>query len=150
APLALPGGGAALLIDESYNANPASMRAALETFAAADPPAPGGRRVAFLTDMLELGAAGPAMHAALAEAPGMAAIDLVCLAGPLTRSLRDALDPARRGPWFEDAEALAEAAPGVLQAGDLVMVKGSNGSRAGLIARRLRALAAGAPETPPG
>ena len=87
------GGGGATLIDESYNANPASMRAAIALLGQAEP-ASGGRRIAVLGDMRELGAdgAGAACRrwpTALAEA----AVDRVYLAGPLMRALWEALPP---------------------------------------------------------
>ena len=86
--LALPGG-PALLLDESYNANGASVRAALDVLRLQ----PATRRVAILGDMLELGDAGPAEHAALA-ADVVRSADLVFACGPLTRHLFDAI-PAR-------------------------------------------------------
>ncbi|MCI4664630.1 MAG: UDP-N-acetylmuramoyl-tripeptide--D-alanyl-D-alanine ligase [Neomegalonema sp.] len=141
-----PGGGAFLLTDESYNANPASMRAAIETFAAAPvgrrPDGSQGKRLLFLTDMLELGPDSAALHAQLANAPGMAAIDKVHAAGPEMRALMDMLPEAKRGLWALDAEALAERASDMLEAGDAAMVKGSLGSRAQAIAAALRALGA--------
>ncbi len=127
-------GGAATLIDESYNANPLSMNAALRTLGAR---AVNGRRLAVLTDMLELGPDSLAMHAALAQLLEAAEVDQVFLAGPQMKSLWDALPATRRGGY---AEAAADLAPQVIDAlapGDVVMVKGSNGSRAGLIAAAL-------------
>lgn len=143
--LSLPGGGEILLIDESYNANPASMRAALDAFAAVEPPGTAetsGRRIAFLTDMLELGPTAPALHAALAEAPGMTALDTVHTAGPLMAALHETLAPERRGAHFADAAAMADAAPGLLRAGDAVVVKGSLGSKAQAVAAGLRGVTA--------
>ncbi|WP_411286313.1 UDP-N-acetylmuramoyl-tripeptide--D-alanyl-D-alanine ligase [Phenylobacterium sp.] len=133
-------GGAFTLIDESYNANPISMASAIATLGArkAD-----GRRIVALTDMLELGADGPSFHAALAQPLDRAGIDLVFCAGPLMKSLWDALPPTRRGAY---ARSAAELAPQVAQAaepGDLVMVKGSNGSKAGVIAGVLADLDSG-------
>jgi UDP-N-acetylmuramoyl-tripeptide--D-alanyl-D-alanine ligase len=125
-----------LLIDESYNANPISMRAALKTLGAA--PA-RGRRIAVLTDMLELGAEAEGMHAGLAGPIDEAGVDLVFCAGPLMRALWDALPASRRGGWAESAETLADALAPRIGAGDVVMVKGSNGSRAGVIAKALAA-----------
>ncbi|MCR5880997.1 UDP-N-acetylmuramoyl-tripeptide--D-alanyl-D-alanine ligase [Phenylobacterium sp. J367] len=130
-------GGTATLIDESYNANPVSMASAIRTLGARSVE---GRRIVALTDMLELGGEAPAFHAALAEPLDRAQIDLVFCAGPLMKSLWDALPPTRRGAY---AESAAELAPRIVQAvepGDLVMVKGSNGSKAGVIAQALRAL----------
>jgi UDP-N-acetylmuramoyl-tripeptide--D-alanyl-D-alanine ligase len=132
-------GGAFTLIDESYNANPISMASAMATLGARATP---GRRMVALTDMLELGPDAAAFHAGLAEAIERASIDLAFCAGPLMKSLWDALPPTRRGGYAETAEALAPQLAQAVQAGDVVMVKGSNGSKAGLIARALAALGA--------
>lgn len=139
-------GGEILLVDESYNANPASMRAAIAAFAVTPrgrrlDGAPG-RRHLFLTDMLELGADADALHAELARAPGLDEIDQIHAAGPQMRAFIDAAPPERRGIWVENAEALAERAPGMLEAGDAAMVKGSLGSRARLVAAALRRIGA--------
>jgi UDP-N-acetylmuramoyl-tripeptide--D-alanyl-D-alanine ligase len=90
--------------------------------------------------MLELGEEAPRFHADLARPIADAGIDLVFCAGPLMKSLWDALPSTRRGGYAEDASELAPMVAGALAAGDLVMVKGSNGSRAGQVARALRAL----------
>ncbi len=135
-----PGGldGAVTLIDESYNANPAAMEAAFEVLAAT-PPEDGmgrvarGRRVAFLGDMLELGPTEGALHAGLAAAPGLAAVAVVHCAGPRMRALHEALPTAQRGEWFPDAAAMAARAGRLLDAGDVALVKGSNGSRVSLV-----------------
>ncbi|MEO0999884.1 MAG: UDP-N-acetylmuramoyl-tripeptide--D-alanyl-D-alanine ligase [Pseudomonadota bacterium] len=137
--------GEILLIDESYNANPASMEAALDLLAVAEPRddvgrVPTGRRVAFLGDMLELGRDEAAMHAALAALPAMARIDRVHCAGPLMRHLHDALPRRLRGLWCADAATLAAEARRLVDAGDVVMVKGSNGSRIAQVVDRVRAL----------
>jgi UDP-N-acetylmuramoyl-tripeptide--D-alanyl-D-alanine ligase len=134
------GGGTFTLIDESYNANPISMASAIATLGARQTE---GRRIVALTDMLELGPDAHAFHAGLAEPLEGAAIDLVFCAGPLMKSLWDALPSTRRGGY---AETAAELAPQVVQAaepGDVVMVKGSNGSKAGAIAQALVALDSG-------
>jgi len=107
-------GGAFLLIDESYNANPLSMRAGFLSLGAR-PVAAGGRRMVALTDMLEL----------------------VHTAGPLMKHLHEALRPERRGLWRETAADLAEALVEEVRPGDIVMVKGSNGSKASVIAAAL-------------
>jgi UDP-N-acetylmuramoyl-tripeptide--D-alanyl-D-alanine ligase len=90
--------------------------------------------------MLELGRDAAAFHAGLAEAIERASIDLAFCAGPLMKSLWDALPPTRRGGYAQTAEAVAPQLAEAVQAGDVVMVKGSNGSKAGLIARALAAL----------
>ena len=129
-------GGEFLLIDESYNANPVSMAAALDSLGARPV---AGRRLVALTDMLELGEDGPAYHAALAAALEAARVDLVFCAGPLMRSLWDALPSTRRGGYADTASALVGAVEAALSAGDVVMVKGSKGSRAAAIAEALAA-----------
>jgi UDP-N-acetylmuramoyl-tripeptide--D-alanyl-D-alanine ligase len=130
-------GGAFTLIDESYNANPISMASAIATLGARKT---SGRRIVALTDMLELGADGPRFHAALAEPLIEAKADLVFCAGPLMKSLYDALPSTRRGAYAETAAEIAPQVARAAEPGDLVMVKGSNGSKAGLIAQALVAL----------
>jgi len=130
-----------VLIDESYNANPISMQAALATLGAR---AAKGRRIAVLTDMLELGPDAQRFHQDIAQGVGAAQVDLVFCAGPLMKFLWDALPATRRGGY---AETAAELAPQVVRAvgpDDLVMVKGSNGSRASTVAQALSALGVGA------
>jgi UDP-N-acetylmuramoyl-tripeptide--D-alanyl-D-alanine ligase len=129
-------GGTALLIDESYNANPASMRAALALLGQV-PMGPRGRRIAVLGDMLELGAHGSELHRALVESVLAHDVDLVFCSGPLMRSLWEALPPERRGGYAEAAAALQPAVLGEVQAGDAVMVKGSLGSKMGPIVAAL-------------
>jgi UDP-N-acetylmuramoyl-tripeptide--D-alanyl-D-alanine ligase len=129
-------GGQALLIDESYNANPASMRAALALLGQADV-GPRGRRIAVLGDMLELGPQGAALHAALAENVIEDDIDLVYCCGPLMRALWEALPSGRRGGYAEVSAALEPQVLAALQPGDTLMVKGSNGSRMGPIVKAL-------------
>jgi UDP-N-acetylmuramoyl-tripeptide--D-alanyl-D-alanine ligase len=133
--LSVPGG-AALLIDESYNANPASMRAAIALLGQA-PAGARGRRIAVLGDMLELGAQGASLHRALAEPLAAAGIDLVFCAGPLMRALWEALPSGLRGGYAETAAALEPAVLDALRAGDAVMVKGSLGSKMGPIVKSL-------------
>jgi UDP-N-acetylmuramoyl-tripeptide--D-alanyl-D-alanine ligase len=103
-----------------------------------------GRRIVVLTDMLELGEEGPRFHADLSQAIADAGVDQVFCAGPLMKSLWDALPSTRRGGYAVEASGLAPMIPPSLAAGDLVMVKGSNGSRAGLLADTLRAVGSGA------
>lgn len=133
----LPGGGAFMLVDESYNANPASMRAALST-ASAIVPAAGGRRIAVLGDMLELGPQADAFHAGLAEAVIAAKIDLLFASGPLMRHLVAALPASLPVVHAPDSASLE---PQVLEAvgpGDVVMIKGSLSSRMGRIVTALK------------
>jgi UDP-N-acetylmuramoyl-tripeptide--D-alanyl-D-alanine ligase len=133
--LDLPGG-RAILIDESYNANPASMRAALALLGQA-PVGAQGRRIAVLGDMLELGPQGPQLHGALADAVIDNAVDLVFCSGPLMRALWDALPSERRGGYAEASATLEADVLGAVRAGDAVMVKGSLGSRMGPIVKAL-------------
>lgn len=124
------------LIDESYNANPVSMAAALTVLGGV--PREGGRRIAVLGDMLELGPQGGDLHAALADEVTSNDVDLVFAAGPLMRHLYDALPEARRGGYAPDAAHLEPIVAEALADGDIVMIKGSNGSRMGTIVSRLR------------
>lgn len=121
-------GGEATLIDESYNANPASMAAAINVLGAAAV-GPQGRRIAVLGDMLELGADGAKLHAGLLDAVQSNGIDLVFCCGPLMRNLWDALSTGKRGGYAGDAAALESQVLGAIRAGDAIMVKGSLGSK---------------------
>ncbi|HEX8569766.1 MAG TPA: UDP-N-acetylmuramoyl-tripeptide--D-alanyl-D-alanine ligase [Caulobacteraceae bacterium] len=130
------GGGAFRLIDESYNANPISMRAALATLGRR-PVHPPGRRIVALTDMLELGGEAEAFHASLAEPIEEAGISQVFLAGPLMKALWDSLPAARQGAYASSAAELAPQLVEAVRPGDVVMVKGSNGSKASTLAAAL-------------
>jgi UDP-N-acetylmuramoyl-tripeptide--D-alanyl-D-alanine ligase len=134
--LELPGG-PALVIDESYNANPASVDAALALLGQA-PIGPQGRRIAVLGDMLELGPTGSALHRGLAAPLDANAVDLVFCCGPLMRSLWQALPASRRGGYAEDSTALETQVLPVIRAGDVIMVKGSLGSRMAPIVKALQ------------
>jgi UDP-N-acetylmuramoyl-tripeptide--D-alanyl-D-alanine ligase len=125
------------VIDESYNANPASMRAALALLGATKP-GPGGRRIAVIGDMLELGAEGADLHAALAPELAAERVDLLFGAGPLTRALFDAAPAAIRGVWGRASYEIQDELIRGLRAGDVVMIKGSNGSRMAPIVSALR------------
>lgn len=131
--------GAFLLVDNSYNANPASMAAAFSTLGARKP-APGGRRIAALGDMLELGPDERAYHAGLAGPLEEAGVDLVFAAGPRMAALMEALPPERRGGYAENADALIPIIASAVQAGDVVLVKGSNSSRMSRVVSALAAL----------
>ncbi len=126
--------GAFTLIDESYNANPLSMTAGFKSLGAR---AVSGRRVVVLTDMLELGDQSRSLHEGLAGSIDAAGLDLVHAAGPQMRWLYDALPVSRRGLWRETAAELAAEAAILVAPGDVVMVKGSNGSKASLVAKAL-------------
>jgi UDP-N-acetylmuramoyl-tripeptide--D-alanyl-D-alanine ligase len=131
--LELPNG-TALLIDESYNANPASMRAALALLGQAKVGA-RGRRIAVLGDMLELGPEGAALHRALAKPVVKSSVDLVYCCGSLMGSLWEALPPERRGGYAETSAELQSHVLSAIRPGDAVMVKGSLGSRMGTIVK---------------
>lgn len=135
------GAGAFRLIDESYNANPLSMRSALISLGGR-PVTPPGRRIVALTDMLELGTEAERFHAALAQPIEDARVDLVFCAGPLMRALWDALPPARQGAYAASAAELAPVLVEAVRPSDVVMVKGSNGSRASTLAAALDKAAA--------
>jgi UDP-N-acetylmuramoyl-tripeptide--D-alanyl-D-alanine ligase len=126
------------LIDESYNANPASVAAALSTLGLRST---SGRRIAVLTDMLELGEASAAYHAALAADVEAARIDLVFCAGPMMKSLWDALSPTRRGGYADSAAQLTPRVTQAVEPGDVVMVKGSRDSHAKALQVALAGLA---------
>jgi UDP-N-acetylmuramoyl-tripeptide--D-alanyl-D-alanine ligase len=120
--------GEATLIDESYNANPASMAAALNVLGQAAI-GPHGRRIAVLGDMLELGPSSPDLHRGLNEAIRANHIDLVYCCGPLMRNLWDALSTGKRGGYADSAAGLEAQAVAAIRAGDAIMVKGSLGSK---------------------
>jgi UDP-N-acetylmuramoyl-tripeptide--D-alanyl-D-alanine ligase len=130
-------GGTALLIDESYNANPASMRAALALLGQAEMGG-RGRRIAVLGDMLELGPRGADLHREIAAAVPAHGVDLVFCCGPLMRALWEALPSNRRGGYAETSTALEPQVLSAIQPGDAVMVKGSLGSRMGPIVKALQ------------
>jgi UDP-N-acetylmuramoyl-tripeptide--D-alanyl-D-alanine ligase len=127
------------VIDESYNANPASMRAALEALGQVKPEAQG-RRIAVVGDMLELGDDSIAMHRGLAETIREADIDLVFASGPHMRELFKALPAGMQGAYAETSDELGEALREAVEPGDVVMVKGSLGSRMGPIVDLLKGL----------
>jgi UDP-N-acetylmuramoyl-tripeptide--D-alanyl-D-alanine ligase len=121
-------GGEVTLIDESYNANPASMAAAIGVLGRAKV-GPQGRRIAILGDMLELGPAGAELHAGLNDAIKADHIDLVFCCGPLMRNLWDSLSTGKRGGYADSAANLEPQVLAALRGGDALMVKGSNGSK---------------------
>ena len=133
------------LIDDAFNANPTSMVASLEVLCVAQPidnigRIGKGRRVAVLGDMLELGSEAIADHRDLSDHPHMQNIDVVHCAGPLMKHLWDALPDQKRGMWFETADALAANANRMIDAGDVVLVKGSKGSKVSLVVDAIRKL----------
>ena len=140
------------LIDDAFNANPTSMEASLEVLAAAHPRdgvgrVSSGRRVAVLGDMLELGPDEIAMHGALAALPHMARLSRVHCVGPRMRALHAALPERLRGDWTETAPEMAARAHRLVDAGDVVLVKGSKGSKVSLVVDALRKLGHAAPQS---
>ena len=127
------------LIDESYNASPPSMRAMLAVLAAARP-GPGGRRVLVLGDMLELGPDSAAVHAALAPDVEASGAGVVFTAGTGMAALHRALPPRLRAAHAPDSTRLAQRVVESLQAGDVVAVKGSLGSKMKVIVEAILAL----------
>ncbi len=133
------------LIDDAFNANPTSLSAALEVLAAATP-VDGvgrivkGRRVAILGDMLELGPEEAAMHEGMAQDAHLQALELVHCVGPRMKYLHDVLPEGQRGRWFETAVEGAAQAAQLVDAGDVVLVKGSKGSKVSVIVDAIRKL----------
>ncbi|MCC7037468.1 MAG: UDP-N-acetylmuramoylalanyl-D-glutamyl-2,6-diaminopimelate--D-alanyl-D-alanine ligase [Alphaproteobacteria bacterium] len=125
------------IIDESYNANPASMAAAFRVFEMASP-AEGGRRIAVLGDMLELGKDGPRLHADLANPLLRAKVDLLYCCGPQMDALYQALPEPWRGGHANDSRALAALVVAAVKPGDVLLVKGSAGSKMGYIVHELQ------------
>jgi UDP-N-acetylmuramoyl-tripeptide--D-alanyl-D-alanine ligase len=131
-------GGTVTVIDDSYNASPASMRAAFEVLARMEP-GPGGRRVAVLGDMLELGAGAALAHQELADDLLAAGVDLVLTTGANMMHLDDALPRSKRGGHSKRAKDLPALLRESLMDGDVVLVKGSNGQRLGEVVAALMA-----------
>jgi UDP-N-acetylmuramoyl-tripeptide--D-alanyl-D-alanine ligase len=122
------------VIDDSYNANPASMAAALSLLGASK-----GRKIAVLGDMLEMGEGGPAHHAGLAAPIETNKVDLVFASGAQMKALWDALPASRRGAYAENSTLLAPQVMAAVKPGDTVLVKGSNGARMSVIIDAIRA-----------
>ncbi|HEY1630112.1 MAG TPA: UDP-N-acetylmuramoyl-tripeptide--D-alanyl-D-alanine ligase [Rhizomicrobium sp.] len=131
--------GEAEIVDESYNANPASMSAAIAVLGQTR----ATRRIAVLGDMLEMGPEGIAHHAALARNLEAAKVDVVFVNGPQMRALWDALPPSRKGGWAEASSGIASDVARAVTPGDVVLVKGSNGSKMNVIVDALKARAGG-------
>ncbi len=128
--LVLRTGGSALLIDESYNANPTSVEAALALLGNASISGQG-RRIAVLGDMLELGPEASELHAGLLEPLTTSKVDRVYCAGPLMKALWQALPRGLRGAYAEASSGIESALLDDVRAGDAIMIKGSFGSRMG-------------------
>jgi len=121
------------LIDESYNANPASMAAAINVLSVKP-----GRRIAVLGDMFELGKDEIDMHAAFSKPLEEAGVARVIVTGECMRALKGALPRAMRGAWVRDWGAALEALKEELEDGDVVLVKGSNGVGLGKLVAALK------------
>lgn len=136
----LPHGGAFVLIDESYNANPSSMRAAIAVLAQSEPQG-DGRRIAVLGDMLELGDSAGEMHLGLAQPLIQAGIDQVFSCGTEMKALHDTLDPNLRGAHRASSTELAQLVTASIGPGDIVMIKGSLGQRMATVVQAVKDLA---------
>ena len=139
-------GGSVLLIDESYNANPASMRAALAALATV-PRETFARRIAVMGDMLELGPAAGEFHQGLKDAVDAAGVDQVFACGPNMRLLFDRLPAQMQARWSQTSGELAQDVAVALRAGDAVMIKGSLGTRMAPIVEAVKSALTGAGKT---
>jgi UDP-N-acetylmuramoyl-tripeptide--D-alanyl-D-alanine ligase len=139
-------GGSFKIIDETYNASPAAVRAAVAVLGMIQPQA-GGRRIVALGDMLELGEGSPAAHAGLAESLIAAGIDRVFTAGPLMRHLQDALPVRMKGGHTDNSTSLSSLVADSAGPGDIVLVKGSAGSQMSAVVAALRGRAQSVTET---
>lgn len=138
-------GGQIELIDEAYNASPASVRAALNLLGTL-PAAFGGRRIAVLGDMRELGDAGPSLHRDLAPDLAAAEVDLAFLVGPQMRGLYDLLPDAMKGAHRATSDEMVRPLLAALKAGDTILIKGSLGTRMAPLVEAVRGLDSGAAE----
>ena len=129
-------GGTLTLIDESYNASPAAMRAALAVLGATEP-GPKGRRIAVLGDMLELGSSAEQFHRELAEPVAAAKVDRVFLVGVAMSALFETLPEEKRGGYWQSSEEAIPALLQFLEPGDVVTIKGSRGVCVSDIVERL-------------
>lgn len=132
------------IIDESYNANPASMMAAFQVFEMVSP-AGEGRRIAVLGDMLELGKDGPQLHAQLANPLLKAKADLVFCCGAQMDAMYQLLPPDWRGAHTKESQELAALVAAAVRPGDVILVKGSKGSKMPYVLQALQAM--GLPQT---
>lgn len=131
---------ALLLVDDSYNASPSSMMAAFAKMHELKNASPARRTVAVLGDMLELGDLAPKMHANLIDGLKKAEIDVVHTAGPLMKHLRDKLPTTMQGIHAASAAELLPQLETALEAGDMVLVKGSHGSGMWKLAEGLQSM----------
>jgi len=126
-----------IIIDETFNANPASMRAAFQVFAITEPVA-GGRRIAVLGDMLELGKEGPKLHQELANPLLKTKVDKVLCCGPLMEAMYNMLPSDWHGGWAKNSYELAELVLKEVKPGDVLLIKGSKGSKMPYIIQALQ------------
>ncbi len=139
------------LLDDSYNANPTSMAAALEVLAAVPVTnnigrVSKGRRIAYLGDMKELGPDAVALHAGLAHLEATSKIDEIHCIGPLMRALYDLLPEAQRGEWYETSQEVLPRLKRHLDSGDVVLAKGSLSMKLGLIVDAIRKMGHARPD----
>ena len=132
-----------LLVDDAFNANPTSLLASLETLVALEPPvlpngSDPGRRVAVLGDMLELGKTERDLHLEIANLDAIRKVQVIHCAGTLMRNLHEALPFEQRGYWRPTAEELLPLLKKLVRPGDIVLVKGSKGSRISVVADGIR------------
>lgn len=133
------------LLDDAFNANPASMAAALDVLGAAEPRNGigrflEGRRIAVLGDMLELGPDEVALHESIADHPAMALIHTVHCVGQRMKALWNRLPAKKRGAWHATAAEMAAEVHQIADAGDIVLVKGSKGSKVSVVVDALKKL----------
>ena len=140
----LANGAGFTLIDESYNASPVAVRAAIAVLGQT-PAGPGGRRIAVLGDMRELGATAPQLHVELAQNLAEAGINVVHCCGEMMAYLHEALPPSVRGYKTRDSLELAPLVADDVHNGDVVMVKGSHSLHMEAIVEALKALGAASP-----
>ncbi|UWP87985.1 UDP-N-acetylmuramoyl-tripeptide--D-alanyl-D-alanine ligase [Aliiroseovarius crassostreae] len=143
--LDVPEGLSLTLIDDAFNANPTSLAAALEVLSIMQPvdgvgELQKGRRIAILGDMLELGPEEQSLHEAIADLPYLADLDVVHCVGPRMKALWARLAGERQGVWVESAPEILSQLSGLVDAGDIVLVKGSKGSKVSLAVDALRKL----------
>ena len=133
------------LLDDAFNANPTSLAASLEVLASSTPSdnvgrIVKGRRIAILGDMLELGRDEVSMHRSMAQNTHLRTLDLVHCVGPLMRHLWEALPEQQQGQWAETAVEFVSKVSRLVDAGDVVLVKGSKGSQVSLVVDAIRKL----------
>jgi len=125
------------LIDDSFNANPISLIAGLKVLAL---DTTASRRVAILSDMLELGPESNSIHAASAKDPVCQSISKFHCIGTGMKYFYDVLPLEKQGYWFATAEEMASQAHAVCKVGDTVLVKGSKGSKASVVAQKIKSM----------